>query len=126
MIKEFKEFIAKGNVIDLAVGLILGSAFTAIVNSLVKDVITPIITALTGNAKLEELSFKVGTATLTYGNFIQAIINFFLTALVLFFIVRSANSFRRKKAAENKPAPAPKETNTEIYLKEIRDLINKK
>ena len=121
MIKEFKEFIMRGNVLDLAVGVIIGAAFSAIVNSLVEDLISPIIVSLTSQAAIEDLSVKIGTATLRYGSFIQAIIDFLIIALVLFLIIKSANKFKRQNpetAVEEVEIPA-----AEQYLKDIRDLL---
>ena len=91
MFKEFKEFIARGNVMDLAVGVIIGGAFKAIVDSLVNDIIMPIITMITGKVDLSGLSVKIGTATLSYGKFISAIINFLIIAIVIFLMVKSIN-----------------------------------
>ena len=121
MIKEFKEFIMRGNVLDLAVGVIIGAAFSAIVNSLVEDLISPIIVSLTSQAAIEDLSEKIGTATLRYGNFLQAIIDFLIIALVLFLIIKSANKFKRQNPemdVEEVEIPA-----AELYLKDIRDLL---
>ncbi|WP_208559513.1 large conductance mechanosensitive channel protein MscL [Marinilactibacillus kalidii] len=125
MIKEFKEFIARGNVLDLAIGLVMGSAFTAIVSSLVEFILTPIIVALTGEAKIEDLSIKIGTATLKYGEFLQAVLNFFLIALVLFFIIKFINTLTRKNKPEPEETPVEAPT-VEDYLEEIRDLLAKK
>lgn len=121
MIKEFKEFIMRGNVLDLAVGVIIGAAFSAIVNSLVEDLISPIIVSLTSQAAIEDLSVKIGTATLRYGNFLQAIIDFLIIALVLFLIIKAANKFKRQNPemdVEEVEIPA-----AELYLKDIRDLL---
>jgi large conductance mechanosensitive channel len=118
MLKEFRDFINRGNVIDLAVAVILGAAFTAIVNSLVNDIIMPIIGALLGGVDFTSLAIQVGDASIMYGNFIQAIINFLLIALVLFLIIRSMN--RRK---EEPPAAPPEPTAEEVLLREIRDLL---
>ena len=121
MIKEFKEFIMRGHVLDLAVGVIIGAAFSAIVNSLVEDLISPIIVSLTSQAAIEDLSVKIGTATLQYGSFIQAIIDFLIIALVLFLIIKAANKFKRQNPemdVEEVEIPA-----AELYLKDIRDLL---
>lgn len=126
MMKEFKEFISRGNVMDMAVGIIIGGAFTAIVSSLVADIITPIIGMLLGGVNFSELAVTVGSASLTYGNFIQAIINFLLVAWVLFMIVKSMNKMKRKE--EEKPAEpeAPAEPPEDIVLlREIRDSLKK-
>ncbi len=124
MVKEFKEFIMRGNVMDLAVAVIIGAAFTAIVNSLVDDIIMPIIGALIGGIDFTTLAVTVGNATITYGNFIQATINFLLIALVLFLIIRAINKMSRKKEAA--PAPPPEPTTEERLLTEIRDLLRER
>ena len=126
MMKEFKEFISRGNVMDMAVGIIIGGAFTAIVGSLVADIITPIIGMLMGGINFSELAVTVGSAQLTYGNFIQAIINFLLVAWVLFMVVKAMNKMKRKE--EEKPAEpeAPAEPPEDIVLlREIRDSLKK-
>ncbi|MBR3395288.1 MAG: large-conductance mechanosensitive channel protein MscL [Firmicutes bacterium] len=126
MMKEFKEFISRGNVMDMAVGIIIGGAFTAIVSSLVADIITPIIGMLMGGINFSELAVTVGSAQLTYGNFIQAVINFLLVAWVLFMIVKAMNKMKRKE--EEKPAEpeAPAEPPEDIVLlREIRDSLKK-
>ena len=126
MMKEFKEFISRGNVMDMAVGIIIGGAFTAIVSSLVADIITPIIGMLMGGIDFSSLAVTVGSANLTYGNFIQAIINFLLVAWVLFMIVKAMNKMKRKE--EKKPAEpeAPAEPPEDIVLlREIRDSLKK-
>ena len=126
MMKECKEFISRGNVMDMAVGIIIGGAFTAIVGSLVADIITPIIGMLMGGINFSELAVTVGSAQLTYGNFIQAIINFLLVAWVLFMIVKAMNKMKRKE--EEKPAEpeAPAEPPEDIVLlREIRDSLKK-
>ncbi len=124
MWQEFKAFISKGNVIDLAVAVILGGAFGAIVKSLVDDLIMPLIGILLGGVNFSALSLQVGEATLTYGNFIQAVINFLVIAFALFLIVRSYNNAKKKEAAAPAVPPAP--SNEEILLAEIRDLLKEK
>ena len=99
MLKEFKKFIARGNVIDLAVGVIIGGAFQAIVASLVNDLITPLISMITGNVNFDGLVLKVGEAELKYGNFISAIINFLIVALVIFFMIKAINKLDEKNKA---------------------------
>lgn len=120
MIQEFKAFIAKGNVLDLAVAVIMGGAFGAIVTSLVNDIIMPLIGVILGGVNFADLSIVIGEATVTYGNFIQAIINFLIIAFVIFMIVRTANNMKTQE--EEKPA-APKGPSTEELLAEIRDLL---
>jgi len=91
MLKEFKEFIARGNVFDLAIGIIIGGAFQKIVTSLVEDIITPFISTLTGNVNFTELKITIGNAVITYGNFITAIIDFLIMAFVIFLMVKYIN-----------------------------------
>ena len=117
-LKDFRDFINRGNVIDLAVGIVIGTAFTAIVNSLVNDLIMPLIGILTGGIDFSGLAITVGEASLTYGNFIQAVINFLIIALAVFWIIKAVNRFRRTEEAE--PA-AP--TTEERLLTEIRDIL---
>jgi large conductance mechanosensitive channel len=118
MLKEFRDFALRGNVIDLAVAVVIGAAFTGIVNSLVNDIIMPLIGALLGGVDFTTLSVTVGNAVIAYGNFIQAIVNFVIIAFVLFLIVRSINRF--KKPQEAAPAAPPADI---VLLTEIRDLL---
>ena len=122
MFKEFKEFISRGNMMDLAVGFIIGAAFTAIVNSLVKDLINPLIGLFIGKIDLSNLKFTIGEATFKYGSFLNAVINFLIIALVVFFLIKLVNKITPKKEVEEDPAP----TNEEIYLRQIRDLLQEK
>ncbi|MFO7664643.1 MAG: large-conductance mechanosensitive channel protein MscL [Chloroflexota bacterium] len=122
MLKEFREFISRGNVIDLAVAVVIGAAFTAIINSLVDDIIMPFIGVILGGIDFSSLSINVGEAIIAYGNFIQAIINFLLIALVLFFVVRTINRISAQKKKEEEAAPA-KPSEEEKLLAEIRDLL---
>ena len=133
IVSEFKEFISRGNVMDMAVGIIIGGAFTAIVQSLVNDLLMPVIGALFGGVDFSTLSVELKAATetseavlLKYGSFIQAIVNFLLIAIVIFPLVRGINKMRRKKE-EPAPAPAPDpEPSEEVkLLTEIRDALKK-
>lgn len=99
MFEEFKKFISRGNVMDLAVGVIIGGAFQAIVTSLVNDLITPLISMITGSVNFDGLILKVGSAELKYGNFISAIINFLIVALVIFFMIKAINKVDAKNKA---------------------------
>lgn len=112
LIKEFKEFISRGNVMDMAVGVIIGGAFTAIVNSLVNDMLMPLLSLLTGGFDFSGLCIALGegeyAATISYGSFISAIINFLLIALVIFLIIKAINKVSRKKK-EEAPVPTTKE-----------------
>lgn len=107
---EFKKFISRGNVMDMAVGIIIGGAFTAIVNSLVNDIVMPVISVLTGGMDFTTLCIKLGegedAAAINYGSFISAIINFLLIALVIFCIIKGLNKFHKE---EEEPATEPTE-----------------
>ncbi|MDD7614984.1 MAG: large conductance mechanosensitive channel protein MscL [Clostridiaceae bacterium] len=108
---EFKKFIMRGNVIDLAVGVIIGGAFQAIVSSLVDDIVTPLLGIILGKVDFSSLAVKIGQATINYGKFITAIINFFIMALVIFAIIKVINDVSerlRKKPEEEEPAPTTK------------------
>ncbi len=125
MLKEFRDFIARGNVIDLAVGIIIGAAFTAIVSSLVEDLVNPLLGLIIGGGDFSGLSFGLGEAQFMYGNFINAVIAFMLTAWVVFLLVRAVNrirSIRRKPEPATEPE-APKGPTTEELLVEIRDVL---
>ena len=124
MMKEFKEFAMKGNVMDLAVGVIIGAAFGKIVGSLVDNILMPIVGILMQGVNFATLSFKVGDAEIKYGLFIGAIIDFIIIALVLFMIIKTIN---KTKKAEVPPTPAvpPAPTREEQLLTEIRDLLKK-
>jgi large conductance mechanosensitive channel len=121
MLNEFKAFIAKGNVLDLAVAVIMGGAFGAIVKSLVNDIIMPIIGIVMGGVDFTMLAVQVGEASITYGNFIQALIDFLIIAFVIFMIVRTANN--AKKQEEAAPPAPPEPSAEEKLLAEIRDLL---
>lgn len=134
-IQEFKEFALKGSVMDMAVGIIIGGAFGKIVDSLVKDVIMPPITLLTDKGNFADLKWILRPGimegdeiirpevALTIGSFIQALLDFFIIALVIFLLIKGINSFRRKKEAAQEPAPDPSE---EVkLLREIRDNLRK-
>jgi large conductance mechanosensitive channel len=132
LIKEFKEFISRGNVLDMAVGIIVGGAFTSIVTALVDNIITPIIGMISGGVDFSSLSVTVGSANLQYGAFIQAVINFLLVAFVLFMVLKAVNTAASKaqaliKKEEEEKAEAPAEPSEEVkLLTEIRDALTKK
>ena len=124
-IKEFKEFAMKGNVMDMAVGVIIGAAFGKIVSSLVDDVLMPLVGMIVGKVDFTALSVKVGEAELFYGKFIQNIVDFLIVAFCIFLVLKGINKMNRKK--EEAPAPeAPKGPTQEELLTEIRDLLKKK
>ncbi|MBW7852135.1 MAG: large conductance mechanosensitive channel protein MscL [Rhodospirillales bacterium] len=135
MLAEFKEFISRGNVIDLAVGIIIGAAFTAIVNSLVADIIMPPIGYVMGGIDFSNYFINLsggvyqslaeaeaaGAATINYGRFINAVINFLIVSFAIFVLVRAVNRMRRQQAAAPAAPPAP--TRDQVLLAEIRDLL---
>ena len=126
MLKEFREFIMRGNVLDLAVAVVIGAAFIAIVNSLVGDIIMPIIGVIIGGLDFSGLSVTIGSAVITYGKFLQAIINFVLVGFTMFLIIKSINSMQKKLAKpkeEKKEEPVTPEDI--LLLREIRDSLKK-
>ena len=124
MLNEFKKFALKGNVVDLAVGVIIGAAFGKIVTSLVKDVIMPLIGLLLGGISFTNLEFTIGDAVVAYGAFIQTIVDFIIVAFSIFLFVKLFNRLKRKDD-EVVPEP-PKPTKEEELLSEIRDLLKAK
>ncbi len=138
MLKEFKEFIAKGNVMDMAVGIIIGAAFTAIVTSLVGDILMPVIGLVTAGIDFTDLFFtldgntyaslaaaeEAGVTVIKYGAFINALINFLIVAFVVFMLVKGVNSLKR--AEEEAPAKPAAPSKSEVLLEEIRDALKKK
>lgn len=122
MWKEFKAFLSKGNVVDLAVAVILGGAFGAIVTSLVNDLIMPFVGIIIGGINFTGLILQVGDAQFKYGNFLQALVNFLIVGFVLFLVVRSYNKMRAPKEA---PAPPPTPEDVKL-LAEIRDLLKER
>ena len=137
-IKEFKEFAMRGNVLDMAVGIVIGAAFTAIVNSLVKDVIMPPIGLLSGGLDFSNLfvslngehfdslaaATEAGAPVLRYGMFINAVINFIIVALAIFILIKQVNRFKKKEEAAPAAPPAPPAD--VVLLTEIRDLLKSK
>lgn len=134
MLKEFREFAIKGNMVDLAIGIIIGAAFSGLVNSLVNDIIMPVIGILTGGFDFSNLYWQLAGepqptleaartagATIAYGNFITLVINFLIVAWVLFLLVKAMNRLRRKQEAVAPPPPTP--PREEMLLTEIRDLL---
>ena len=122
MFKEFKKFIARGNVIDLAVGVIMGGAFGKIVTSLVTDILTPAIGIVMGGIDFTGLSFTIKDSVIAYGNFIQNIIDFLIQAFCIFLFVKLINKFFTKKEEEAKAEEPVKSQEVEL-LEEIRDLL---
>ena len=130
LVDEFKAFVMRGNVVDLAVGVIIGAAFGKIVTSLVNDIFMPIIGMIIGNVDFTTLEIKIGEpvegaeqAAIKYGMFIQEIVNFLIIALCIFMVIKLINKVQKKK--EEEPAPAPEPTKEEVLLTEIRDALKK-
>jgi large conductance mechanosensitive channel len=128
VLKGFKEFIMRGNVVDLAVAVVIGTAFTAVVNALVKDFLTPLIAAIFGKRDFSNLTFTVNKSTFRYGDFINAFINFVLIAAAIYFFVivpiKALNDMRaRRMAAGEAPDEADIPSDEVIVLREIRDLL---
>ena len=133
MVDEFKNFISRGNVVDMAVGVIIGGAFGKIVTSLVNDILMPLVGILIGGHDFSSLAVKVGDASILYGAFIQAIIDFLIVALCIFFFVRGIERMKKRmEAAFNKSEEEAEEQEEEkkdeqiILLEEIRDLLKEK
>ncbi|WP_461240913.1 large-conductance mechanosensitive channel protein MscL [Paucilactobacillus sp. N302-9] len=123
MLKEFKQFILRGNVIDLAVGVIIGSAFTAIVTSFTKNLISPLLGLFLGKINFSKWVVTVGSAQFKFGNFINSIIDFLIIAFVIFLMVKLINKLFTKNTEDDTPVQI---SNEEMYLKEIRDLLAQK
>lgn len=126
MLKEFRDFIAKGNVLDMAIGVVMATAFTTIVNSLVNDIIMPFVGLFLGSTDFTSITVQLGSAVLTVGNFIQAVITFLIIALVLFFVMKAVASlksrFEKEKSIEEDEEVALVDSQ-ELLLTEIRDLL---
>lgn len=123
LMNEFKEFISKGNVIDMAVGVIIGSAFSKIVSSLVNDVLMPLIGIIIGGLDFTSLSIKIKDSEILYGSFIQNIVDFLIISICIFTVIKIMNKFKKHKPDE---APKPVEIPEDIkLLTEIRDLLKK-
>jgi large conductance mechanosensitive channel len=128
--KEFKDFAMKGNVVDMAVGIIIGAAFGKIIASLVKDVIMPPIGVLVGGVDFSSLAYvlqeaqgEVAAVTINYGLFIQTVVDFLIVALAIFMAIKVMTSLKKKE--EEAPSEPPKPSNEEVLLSEIRDLLKK-
>jgi len=128
MFKDFKEFALKGNVIDMAVGVIIGGAFGKIVTSLVSDIIMPIISIFTSGQNFSEMVAVAGGVTITYGNFIQSVVDFLIIAFSIFIAIRMVTKAKNRKAAEEAEAAPeePEKPSEQELLTEIRDLLKAK
>lgn len=126
-IGEFKTFIKRGNVMDLAVGVVIGSAFGKIVSSLVDDIIMPLVGILIGGHDFTSLSVTIGTASINYGSFIQNVVDFLIVALCIFIVMKAVNKFLIKEKHEEEAPEQPAEPSEEVkLLTEIRDALKKK
>ena len=123
LVKEFKDFAMRGNVMDMAVGVIIGGAFGKIVSSLVDDVIMPVVGVVTGGIDFTGLKATIGDANITYGNFIQNIVDFLIVAFCIFLMIKGINKLSKKKEEASATPPAP--TKDQELLAEIRDLLKK-
>lgn len=119
-IREFKTFLNRGNVLDLAVGVIIGGAFKSITDSLTNDILMPLLGLLVNRVSFSDLTLTLGSATIAYGSFLEAVLNFIIMAFAVFCIVKAFNRLHRKK---EEAAPAPKPSKEELLLAEIRDLL---
>lgn len=126
IVGEFKEFIARGNVIDLAVGVVIGSAFGKIVTSLVNDILMPLIGVILGGVDFTSLSFKINDAVIKYGVFIQNVIDFLIVAFCIFILVKFVNKLTSIKKKEEKKEEEKAKSDETKLLEEIRDLLKKK
>ena len=123
---DFKDFISQGNVMDLAVGVIIGAAFGKIVSSLVNDILMPLIGIVIGGVDFTGLKAQIGEATITYGVFIQNIIDFLIVALCIFFFVRALEKMKKKLSTEEEKEEETKKDDQVVLLEEIRDLLKEK
>jgi large conductance mechanosensitive channel len=125
MVKEFREFVMRGNVMDMAVGIVIGAAFGKIVSSLVTDIIMPPVGLLIGGVNFTNLKFPIGSGaepvTVNYGSFIQTMVDFIIVAFAIFMVVKVINRMKRKQAEAPSVPPAP--TKDQVLLTEIRDLL---
>jgi len=124
MLKEFKKFISRGNVVDLAVGVVIGGAFSKIVSSLVDNIIMPLVGILIGGIDFTKLSFTIFNVKVEYGVFLQNVVDFLIIAFCIFMVVKLFNKLTKRE--EKKETPKPVKPNQEILLEEIRDLLKEK
>ena len=133
LFKEFKDFISRGNIFDMSVGVIVGGAFSKIVTALTQTVIMPVITIFTGKLNVSELTAMIGSTEIPYGQFLQAVIDFLITAAAIFVMIKAVKSanermsgLTHKKEEDPEPEPAPEPSEEEKLLREIRDLLKSK
>lgn len=133
LVKEFKEFISRGNIFDMSVGVIVGGAFSKIVTALTQNIIMPVITIFTGKLNVSELMLMIGSTQIPYGEFLQAVIDFLITAAAIFVMIKAVkkanervNNLTHRPEAEPAPEPEPEPSEEEKLLREIRDLLKNK
>jgi large conductance mechanosensitive channel len=123
LLKDFRDFLMRGNVLDLAVAVIIGVAFNAVVTSLVNDVIMPIIAAIVGKPNFDDLTFTIGEGIVRYGRFLTALVNFLIIAATLFVIIRSYEGLQRRRRRGQLDTPEEAKSDEVVLLTEIRDLL---
>ena len=140
LLKEFKEFAMRGNVIDMAVGVVIGAAFGKIISSLVDDIIMPLVVVVTGGINFTDYKFVIQQAvidgqtqeiikpevTMNWGSWVQTVVDFLIVAFCIFIAIKGINQLKRKQEEAPAPAPAPEPTKEEVLLTEIRDLLKEK
>lgn len=125
-LSEFKKFVSRGNVVDMAVGVIVGGAFGKIVTSLVNDILMPLIGIILGGLDFSNLSIKINDATIAYGAFIQSVVDFLIIAFCIFMMVKLFEKFKFEEKKEEVKEEVPKKSDEVVLLEEIRDLLKKK
>jgi len=124
MFKEFKQFLFRGNLLDLATAVIIGTAFNAVVGSVVKDILTPFIAAIGGEPNFDRLTFNIGDGVVTYGTFLNTVFNFLIVATVIFLVLKAASKAQKLRATTDvPPEDAPPPSDEAVLLAEIRDLL---
>ena len=121
--KDFRDFILRGNVLDLAVAVVIGAAFNAVVNSMVNDIIMPIIAGIIGKPSFNDLTFGLGDATVYYGKFLTALVNFLIIAATIFVIIRAFESLQSRRRKGEIEEPEEAKTDEVLLLEQIRDLL---
>ncbi|MFN8027206.1 MAG: large conductance mechanosensitive channel protein MscL [Acidimicrobiia bacterium] len=121
--KDFRDFIMRGNVLDLAVAVVIGAAFNAVVTSMVNDIIMPIVAGIIGKPSFDDLTFSLGDATVFYGKFLTALVNFLIIAATIFVIIRAFESLQNRRSKGEVEEPAAIKTDEVIVLEQIRDLL---
>jgi large conductance mechanosensitive channel len=124
--KDFRDFIMRGNVLDLAVAVVIGAAFNAVVTSMVNDIIMPIVAGIIGKPSFDDLTFSVGDATVFYGKFLTALVNFLIIAATIFVIIRAFESLQNRRRRGELEEPEVVKTDEVVVLEQIRDLLTQR